>query len=114
MNGNSSGRTRNSAAMDYKTKKALMNSINYLQANINVTQEMLRLLQSRGVFTGEEVSTIEARNLPVFSTEYKLPIYQTSSNYFYININICLMLIPHLHIAQKWHVRTWNPIFILK
>ena len=48
-------------AMDYQRKKQLTQSVSYLQSVLVVSQDMMDLLKNKGVFTNEELLTIQVR-----------------------------------------------------
>ena len=45
--------------MDYQRKKQLTQSVAYLQSAIVIGQDMIELLKSKGVFTEEELMTVQ-------------------------------------------------------
>ena len=45
--------------MDYQRKKQLTASVGYLQANLIPGPDLFDCLKARGLFTDEEISTIE-------------------------------------------------------
>ena len=49
--------------MDYQKKKLLTLSVSFIQANLTVSADLLNSLKAAGIFTHEEVSTIQVRNL---------------------------------------------------
>ena len=51
--------------MDYQRKKQLTQSVNYLQSAIVIGQDMTDLLKAKGVFTDEELMTIQVRHVRV-------------------------------------------------
>ena len=49
--------------MDYHRKKQLTQSVSYLQSHLVVGQEMIDAMRGKGLFTDEELITIQVMEL---------------------------------------------------